>query len=115
MFDMGAAVDIDAAAPVDAVAAPKTTAAPISARCPSPEGRGRAEGHTCRDEAGADIAGITPTVGVSGIIGVRPVTKHNLRLIVGHVKAVGHRGFDRDDLAALLLLHGHDLLLRRVS
>ena len=114
MLDMGTAIYVDgSAAPVDAAAAPVTAAAPISAGGPPPKPVGRAEGDTCRDEAGADIAGVTPVVGVGGIIGVRPIAKDHLRLIIGHVKGIRHGRFDVDELPVLVLPDCDDLLLGR--
>jgi hypothetical protein len=58
--DLGAAVDVDgSAAPVDAAAAPVAATAPVSSGRPSSKRVGCAERDAGRDQAGADITGIT--------------------------------------------------------
>ena len=105
VFDACTAVDIDGSAtPVDAVAAPKTAAAPISVGCPSPECIGRAKSDTRGDEPGADVAWISPVVGVSRIIRIRPITEDYLRFIIRHVQGIRHNGLDINSLPVLLLL-----------
>jgi hypothetical protein len=84
VLDMGAAIDVDgSAAPVNPTSAPITSAAPVPAGGPPPKCVGRAERRARRDDAGANVARIAPVVGVSRIVGVRPVTINHLRVVIG--------------------------------
>src|ERR1700760_4010607 len=106
VLDASAAIDVDSsAAPVDPAAAPPSAAAPVAAGGPSPQCVGCAEGHAGRDDAGADVAGIAPIVGISRIVGVRPIAKNHLRFVVGNVNAVGRCRFNVDKLAVLVLIY----------
>src|SRR4029079_13856667 len=93
LFGPGAAIDIDgAAAPIDAAAAPIAAAAPVAAPRPAAEPIGRAEGNAGANDAAANIVGISPIIGIGGIIRLRPVSVDDGRFIIGNVDLVGYRG-----------------------
>ena len=113
MLDASTAVDVDSsAAPVDPAAAPPSAAAPIAAGCPPPQCVGCAERDPSRDDAGADIAGVAPVVGVGRIVRVRPIAENHLRLVVGNVNTVSHSGFNVDEAPVLIFLYRYILLSR---
>src|SRR5262249_52847894 len=123
-------VDVDGAVGDDVAVAPIHPAAPdVVARAPPPDQVTGAEADAGANDAGADIAGITP--GVRRIVRIRPTAIDPRGLVVGHVALVRTGLLDGDDLLAapttaaaagrrdrhLLLLGGLQLvvLLRPVS
>src|SRR5690349_24026496 len=114
VLDASAAIDIDcSAAPVDPAAAPPSAAAPIAAGGPAPQRVGRAKGHASGDDASANVARIAPVVGISRIVGVRPIAKNHLRFVVGNVNAVGRCRLNVDKLSVLVLIYSDLLFVRR--
>ena len=94
---------VDVAVPVDAAAPVVATGAPAAQR---PAG---AEGEPGRDEAGADVARISPVVW--GISRIGPSAVHHAGIVIGHVDRVRIGLLDRDPLLAALSLGLRDRLL----